>query len=64
MRPKKNVMIYKITGIVLLFSSVIFAQQPEKPLPYYELPQVSEKYTAGTVAAGQVDALGFRFFSV
>lgn len=52
----------KITGVVLLFSSLMFAQQPEKELPYYELPEASEKYTAGTVAARQVDALGFRFF--
>ncbi len=31
-------------------------------LPYYELPEVSNTYTAGTVAARQVDALGFRFY--
>ena len=31
-------------------------------LPYYKLPEASENFTAGTVAARQVDALGFRFY--
>ncbi len=30
-------------------------------LPYYEVPQYPEKYTAGTVAARMVDGLGFRY---
>ena len=36
--------------------------QTESDLPYYELPEASENFTAGTVAARQVDALGFRFY--
>jgi len=44
----------------MLFAIVISAQ--EEKLPYYELPENAEKFTAGTVAAKQVDALGFRFY--
>lgn len=38
------------------------SQTLEKALPYYEIPEYSKTYTAGTVAARQVDALGFRFY--
>lgn len=31
-------------------------------LPYYEIPEVSENFTAGTVAARLVDGLGFRYY--
>ena len=50
--------------LVLLITTVISAQESEEnvKLPYYELPESSEKFTAGTVAARQVDALGFRFY--
>ena len=34
----------------------------EQTLPYYEIPEYSETFTAGTVAARMVDALGFRFY--
>ena len=46
--------------IFYLFS--ILAQAQTEKLPYYEIPSYSENYTAGTVAARQVDALGFRFY--
>ena len=36
--------------------------QTNQELPYYELPEASDTFTAGTVAARQVDALGFRFY--
>jgi uncharacterized damage-inducible protein DinB len=32
-----------------------------KDLPYYEVPDYYESYTAGTVAARMVDGLGFRY---
>ena len=47
--------------ITLLLTTVMIAQTEEK-LPYYEIPDYEENYTAGTVAARQVDALGFRFY--
>lgn len=31
-------------------------------LPYYEIPEYPETYTAGTVAARMVDGLGFRYY--
>lgn len=54
----------KITLLTILITTLISAQNKSEKisLPYYELPKASEKYTAGTVAARQVDALGFRFY--
>jgi len=34
----------------------------ENNLPYYQLPEYSKEFTAGTVAARMVDALGFRYY--
>ncbi|WCO02718.1 hypothetical protein [Psychroserpens ponticola] len=48
--------------LALLLSIVIQAQTEEQELPYYEIPEYSETFTAGTVAARLVDALGFRFY--
>lgn len=31
-------------------------------LPYYQIPDYPESYTAGTVAARMVDGLGFRYY--
>lgn len=47
----------------LIFSYCGFSQEDEntKP-PYYEVPEYSDTFTAGTVAARMVDALGFRFY--
>ncbi|WP_179333130.1 hypothetical protein [Winogradskyella costae] len=36
--------------------------QNNNDVPYYELPEASEEFTAGTMAARMVDALGFRFY--
>ena len=36
--------------------------EKEDELPYYEIPEAPEKYTAGTVAARMVDGLGFRYY--
>lgn len=51
-----------ILSIAFLVSITVIAQTEETPLPYYEIPENSETYTAGTVAARQVDGLGFRFY--
>jgi len=50
--------------IITIFSlNMIDAQdKPEEKLPYYEIPETSETYTAGTVAARMVDGLGFRYY--
>jgi len=34
----------------------------DESLPYYQIPDYSEVYTAGTVAARSVDGLGFRYY--
>ncbi len=34
----------------------------QEKLPYYEISEASETYTAGTVAARLVDGLGFRYY--
>lgn len=44
----------------LLLSLTIIGQ--ENDLPYYEIPDYSDNYTAGTTAARMVDGLGFRFY--
>lgn len=43
-------------------SNIIMAQDKDDTLPYYEVPEYSEEFTAGTVAARMVDALGFRYY--
>ncbi|MBC2845628.1 hypothetical protein [Winogradskyella flava] len=47
--------------MVLMMASSLTAQE-NKELPYYEVPEYSEEFTAGTMAARMVDALGFRFY--
>lgn len=51
-------------ALIFTISFSIFsqAQAGEQVLPYYEVPEYSETFTAGTVAARMVDALGFRFY--
>jgi hypothetical protein len=44
--------------ILLTYPGMIMAQQ----LPYYEIPDYPEKYTATTVVARMVDGLGFRYY--
>ena len=34
----------------------------QEKLPYYQIPEPSTEYTAGTSASRMVDGLGFRFF--
>lgn len=49
-----------------LFSTLCFTlmsfSQENRELPYYEVPDYPEDFTAGTMAARMVDALGFRFY--
>ncbi|MFP4846574.1 hypothetical protein [Winogradskyella sp. PE311] len=48
-----------IIGLVVINISTA---QDEINLPYYEVPDYPEEFTAGTMAARMVDALGFRFY--
>ncbi len=46
-----------------IFTLIINAQEMKtEQLPYYEIPDASENYTAGTVAARMIDGLGFRYY--
>lgn len=46
--------------ICLLVMNMINAQSDK--LPYYEIPEASETYTAGAVVARMIDGLGFRYY--
>lgn len=49
--------------IVLISGFIVQAQESiEQSLPFYELPNYPENYTAGTVAGRMVESLGFRYF--
>ncbi|MFD1063427.1 hypothetical protein ACFQ1Q_09240 [Winogradskyella litorisediminis] len=52
----------KTFSLILLASMQFLIAQSDDNVPYYELPEYSEKFTAGTLAARMVDALGFRFY--
>jgi hypothetical protein len=49
-------------SLMLLFISMNAQDNSEKQLPYYQIPDYPETYTAGTVAARTVDGLGFRYY--
>jgi len=49
--------------LALILSASVYTQEISKDkLPYYQVPGYSKEFTAGTVAARMVDALGFRFY--
>ncbi len=53
----------QLTLILTLFmTTTMITQESNEKVPYYEVPEYSETYTAGTVAARLVDGLGFRFY--
>jgi hypothetical protein len=52
----------KLIILLISLSMMKVSQAQDKSLPYYELPEYSETYTAGTVAARMVDGLGFRYY--
>ncbi|WP_040279827.1 hypothetical protein [Psychroserpens damuponensis] len=49
--------------ITVFISTMGFAQDiSEVNIPYHNIPEYSKEFTAGTMAARMVDALGFRFY--
>jgi hypothetical protein len=48
--------------IFLLFNSFIMKAQTNESLPYYEIPEYLEGYSANSVAARMIDGLGFRYY--
>lgn len=49
-------------SLLLSFLSMTAQETSEEQLPYYQIPDYPESYTAGTVAARSVDGLGFRYY--
>jgi len=56
--------IFALLFMFLIFiSTTIHGQDVNTAdLPYYQIPDASEKFTAGTVAARVIDGLGFRYY--
>ena len=50
-----------ILSIVIVLCSITLVNSQEK-LPYYEIHEASEKFTAGTAVSRMIDGLGFRFY--
>ena len=51
-----------IIMIALVMCSVNSQNKTEDEIPYYEVPDYPESYTAGSVTARLIDGLGFRFY--
>ena len=52
----------KYTALILTLVFTLSLQAQTDELPYYEIPEYSETFTAGTVAARMIDGLGFRYY--
>lgn len=48
--------------LITAFLNLNFVMSQEEKLPYFEIPELSENYSAGTVAARTIDGLGFRYY--
>ncbi|WP_083158087.1 DinB family protein [Allomuricauda sp. CP2A] len=58
----KNCSILKRLGLVFFFTLVTQLQAQDMKLPYHEIPDYPETYTAGNVAARMIDGLGYRYY--
>jgi hypothetical protein len=57
---KKGILI--LLGIAIIFPAMAQEKSSKSELPYYQIPDYPEEYTASTVAARMVDGLGFRYY--
>ena len=48
--------------LFLIFLPFTLIAQETMNLPYYEIPEAPESYTAASVAARMIDGLGFRYY--
>jgi hypothetical protein len=46
----------------LLILLIMATANSQSKLPYYEIPDTSKEFTAGSVASRMVDGLGFRYY--
>jgi hypothetical protein len=53
---------YLFAFLSLFLSHMIHAQSSDHQLPYHQIPEAPEIYTANTVAARMIDGLGFRYY--
>jgi hypothetical protein len=47
---------------ISLFSLALSLSAQDKTLPYYEIPNYPESFTAGAVASRMIDGAGFRYY--
>ena len=52
----------KITYIFSYLTFISFSIMQAQNLPYHQIPDYPETFTAGSVAARMVDGLGFRYY--
>lgn len=53
----------KISALLtIIFLTMSTFAQTQDSLPYREIPDYPEKYTAGSMASRMIDGLGFRFY--
>lgn len=52
----------RLLFIFLISISANAQEEKSEKLPYYEMPEASENYTAGSTAARMIDGLGFRYY--
>jgi hypothetical protein len=55
---KLSLNILSLFFFVSIYSQVVM----DEKLPYYEIPDYPESFTAGTVSARMLDGLGFRYY--
>ncbi len=51
-----------ISILFTTLATLTMAQNSNLTLPYYQIPDPPEEYTASTVVARMVDGLGFRYY--
>lgn len=56
----------KVFKLIVLFSILSFALNAQKEknmeLPFYNIPEAAEEYTAGNVLSRMIDGLGYRYY--
>ena len=52
----------KLLFFTFLILSLTLAASSQNKLPYYEIPDAAESFTAGSVASRVIDGLGFRYY--
>lgn len=58
----KNLFPLKLLGFTFLVTLVAELQAQDMELPYHQIPDYPQTYTAGNVAARMIDGLGYRYY--